>query len=229
MRYLKPLCSHPKPHGIFSKYIYQNHCATLQPANLTPRNPSFIEKATRLLLDVLWSVETSDGDGYIYCVIDIKALQKRIWLFRLMRYATAASVTSTKAMTESAGGAVAVLSWRNSPYPYSLNWLDEFDDPQLARQLYTEAFPLVDITIVPDDEIMQHRRIALLELIQKHIRDRDLIGMVDRITTLLVRGFTNDSQLRKHCFIICCNAAIPPVSPVLLRRLPNVHHYKRRD
>ncbi len=80
--------------------------------------------------------------------------------------------------------------------PYSLNWLDEFDDPQLARQLYTEAFPLVDITIVPDDEIMQHRRIALLELIQKHIRDRDLIGMVDRITTLLVRGFTNDSQLQ---------------------------------
>lgn len=76
------------------------------------------------------------------------------------------------------------------------NWLDEFDDPQLARQLYTEAFPLVDITIVPDDEIMQHRRIALLELIQKHIRDRDLIGMVDRITTLLVRGFTNDSQLQ---------------------------------
>ena len=83
-----------------------------------------------------------------------------------------------------------------SPYPYSLNWLDEFDEPQLARQLYTEAFPLVDITIVPDDEIMQHRRIALLELIQKHIRDRDLIGMVDRITTLLVRGFTNDSQLQ---------------------------------
>lgn len=66
----------------------------------------------------------------------------------------------------------------------------------LPRQLYTEAFPLVDITIVPDDEIMQHRRIALLELIQKHIRDRDLIGMVDRITTLLVRGFTNDSQLQ---------------------------------
>ena len=43
---------------------------------------------------------------------------------------------------------------------------------------------------------MQHRRIALLELIQKHIRDRDLIGMVDRITTLLVRDFTNDSQLQ---------------------------------
>ncbi|HED1252855.1 TPA: Rpn family recombination-promoting nuclease/putative transposase [Citrobacter amalonaticus] len=52
------------------------------------------------------------------------------------------------------------------------------DDPQLARQLYTEAFPLVDITVISDDEIMQHKRIALLELMQKHIRDRDLMGLV---------------------------------------------------
>ncbi|MFR4487735.1 MAG: Rpn family recombination-promoting nuclease/putative transposase [Escherichia coli] len=102
----------------------------------------------------------------------------------------------TKAMMSPAGGTICFYHGETSPYPYSLNWLDEFDEPQLARQLYTEAFPLVDITIVPDDEIMQHRRIALLELIQKHIRDRDLIGMVDRITTLLVRGFTNDSQLQ---------------------------------
>ena len=35
---------------------------------------------------------------------------------------------------------------QQSPYPWSLNWLDEFDNPQLARQLYSEAFPLVDIT-----------------------------------------------------------------------------------
>lgn len=50
--------------------------------------------------------------------------------------------------------------------PYSLCWLDEFDDPESARQLYSTAFPLIDITVVPDDEIMQHRRMALLELIQ---------------------------------------------------------------
>ncbi len=128
MQYLKPLCSHPKPHGIFSKYIYQNHCASFATCKPYAWNPL-------VLLKKVYALTT-------------------------------------------------------------LNWLDEFDDPQLARQLYTEAFPLVDITIVPDDEIMQHRRIALLELIQKHIRDRDLIGMVDRITTLLVRGFTNDSQLQ---------------------------------
>lgn len=58
------------------------------------------------------------------------------------------------------------------------------------------AFPLVDITVVPDDDIMQHRRVALLELIQKHIRQRDLLGLVERLAELLVKGCANDSQLK---------------------------------
>lgn len=82
-----------------------------------------------------------------------------------------------------------------SPYPFSLCWLDEFANPVAARALYADAFPLVDITVVPDDEIMHHRRIALLELVQKHIRQRDLLGLVDRLALLLVTGCANDSQM----------------------------------
>ncbi|EHC71615.1 Putative membrane protein, partial [Salmonella enterica subsp. enterica serovar Montevideo str. S5-403] len=51
-------------------------------------------------------------------------------------------------------------------------------------------------TVVSDDDIMQHRRIALLELIQKHIRQRDLLGLVERIASLLVTGCANDRQLK---------------------------------
>ena len=69
-------------------------------------------------------------------------------------------------------------------------------EPAIARKIYSSAFPLVDITVVPDDEIMQHRKMALLELIQKHIRQRDLLGLVDQIVSLLVTGNTNDRQLK---------------------------------
>ncbi|RYM60787.1 hypothetical protein BSQ98_19165 [Serratia liquefaciens] len=31
---------------------------------------------------------------------------------------------------------------KRSPYPYSTNWLQEFDDPTLAGKLYTGDFPL---------------------------------------------------------------------------------------
>ncbi|CDZ85073.1 transposase [Citrobacter koseri] len=43
---------------------------------------------------------------------------------------------------------------------------------------------------------MQHRRIALLELIQKYIRQRDLMGLVEQLASLLVMGYTTDSQLK---------------------------------
>ena len=160
---------------------------------------SFLEDDLRpYYSDILYSLETTRGAGYVHVLIEHQSAPDKLMAFRLMRYAIAAMQRHLDKGYDRVPLVVPLLFYHGetSPYPYSLNWLDEFDDPKLARQLYTEAFPLVDITIVPDDEIMQHRRIALLELIQKHIRDRDLIGMVDRITTLLVRGFTNDSQLQ---------------------------------
>ncbi len=54
-----------------------------------------------------------------------------------------------------------------SPYPFSLRWLDEFVAPELAGHLYHGAFPLADITVIPDDEIATHQRMATLELLQK--------------------------------------------------------------
>ncbi len=47
---------------------------------------------------------------------------------------------------------------KRRPYPYSTRWLDEFGDPALAGRLYSSAFPLVDVTVIPDDEIASHRR-----------------------------------------------------------------------
>jgi predicted transposase/invertase (TIGR01784 family) len=71
-----------------------------------------------------------------------------------------------------------------SPYPYSLNWLDAFAQPRLAREIYNTAFPLVDVTIIPDDKILTHKRVSFLELVQKHIRQRDLLELAGQITYL---------------------------------------------
>lgn len=54
-------------------------------------NPLVLLKSLRAYYsDVLWSVETSDGDGYIYCVIEHQSSAEKNMAFRLMRYATAA-------------------------------------------------------------------------------------------------------------------------------------------
>lgn len=84
---------------------------------------------------------------------------------------------------------------RRSPYPYSTRWLDEFDDPALAENLYGSSFPLVDITVIPDDEIADHRSMAALTLLQKHIHQRDLAELVDRLVPILLAGYLSSSQV----------------------------------
>jgi predicted transposase YdaD len=63
---------------------------------------------------------------------------------------------------------------RGSPWPYTLNWTELFASPGTARKLYTGDFPLIDVGAINDDEIMKHRRMALLELMLKHAQTRDL-------------------------------------------------------
>lgn len=84
---------------------------------------------------------------------------------------------------------------KRSGYPYSTRWLDGFDDPQLAGRLYSSAFPLVDVTVIPDDEIAGHRSMAALTLLQKHIHQRDLAELVDRLAPILLAGYLSSSQV----------------------------------
>lgn len=160
---------------------------------------SFIEADLRSCYsDVLWSLHTRDGGGYVYVVIEHQSSADPHMAFRLLRYAMTVMQRHLDAGHKELPLVIPMLFYHGnrSPYPYSLCWLDAFADPVAARQLYASAFPLVDITVVPDDEILTHRRMALLELMQKYIRQRDLMGLVEQLATLLLTGCANDTQLQ---------------------------------
>lgn len=159
---------------------------------------SFIEDDLRACYsDVLYSLNTARGDGYVYCLIEHQSKSDKLMAFRLMRYAIAAMQRHLEAGHQRLPLVIPILFYhgQTSPYPYSLDWLALFDEPPLAKQLYGSAFPLVDVTAIPDDDIMQHRRMAILELLQKHVRQRDLSELLDRLVTLLLTGYTTDEQL----------------------------------
>jgi len=62
-------------------------------------------------------------------------------------------------------------------------------------RLYGGAFPLVDVTVIPDDEIADHRSMAALTLLQKHIHHRDLAELVERLAPILLAGYLSSSQV----------------------------------
>lgn len=117
--------------------------------------------------------------------------------FRLIRYAVTAMQRHLEAGHKKLPLVIPVLFYigKRSPYPYSTRWLDEFDDPALAGKLYSSAFPLVDVTVIPDDEIAGHRSMAALTLLQKHIHQRDLAELVDRLAPILLAGYLFSSQV----------------------------------
>ena len=160
---------------------------------------AFVEDNLRQYFsDVLYSMKTTTGgDGYVHVLIEHQSTPDKHMAFRLIRYAVAAMQRHLDAGHKKLPLVIPVLFYagKRTPYPYSTNWLQEFDDPAQAHKLYSNEFPLVDITLIPDDEIMHHRRMAALTLLQKHIRRRDLAELTGRLSTILLTGFLCSSQI----------------------------------
>lgn len=159
---------------------------------------SFIEEDLHSYFsDMLYSLKTACGDGYIHVLIEHQSSPDRHMAFRLMRYAIAAMQQHLEAGHNVLPLVIPILFYqgRRSPYPNSMNWLDEFSDPVVAGRIYSQNFPLVDITVIPDDEIMRHRSMAALTLIQKHIRQRDLTRLLDKLAILLTRNHISGQQV----------------------------------
>lgn len=205
----KTFLTHPETARDFLEFHLPTSLRCLCNMNtLKLESGSFIDEDLRAYYsDVLWSLKTTEGDGYIYVVIEHQSTPDAHMAFRLMRYAMATMQRHLDAGNKKLPLVIPLLFYHGvqTPYPFTLCWLDEFEDPEVARALYNAAFPLVDITVVSDDEIMQHRRMALLELIQKHIRQRDLLGLVEKFVALLVTGYANDSQLKSLFNYIMCS------------------------
>ncbi|PWC09193.1 Rpn family recombination-promoting nuclease/putative transposase, partial [Brenneria corticis] len=83
--------------------------------------------------------------------------------------------------------------------------------------------PLVDLTVIPDDEIKTHSKAAPLELVQKHIRQRDILELVQDIG-LLFGQWAPPPELRKALLVYIIKSgntrSVPHFTQVLTEKLP---------
>ncbi|MGJ0193689.1 Rpn family recombination-promoting nuclease/putative transposase [Pantoea sp. RRHST58] len=158
---------------------------------------SFIEEDLRAYYsDILYSLQTTGKTGYVYVIIEHQSSTDRLMAFRLMRYAIAVMQRHLDAGHRHLPLVIPLLFYhgKQSPWPFSMRWTALFSEPELASRLYGGPFPLVDVTVMADSEIARHRSMAALTLLQKHIRQRDLTGLFERLVTLMLQ----DSVTRKQ-------------------------------
>ncbi|EDT6782881.1 Rpn family recombination-promoting nuclease/putative transposase [Salmonella enterica] len=144
-------------------------------------------------------------------------------MYRQMRYAIAAMQRHLEAGHGRLPLVIPLQFYHGerSPYPYSTNWLDCFSNPEVAGKIYTNPFPLVDVTVIDDDDIMCHRRMAALTLLMKHIRQRDLMELLDKLPLLMVE-MVSDEQVRVliHYMVNAGDSPSPEFMRALAARLP---------
>ncbi|CAG9435266.1 Rpn family recombination-promoting nuclease/putative transposase [Providencia alcalifaciens] len=151
-------------------------------------NSSFIDKQLRSRLsDVLYSVQTTKGEGYIYLLVEHQSTPDKLMAWRLMHYAFLAMNQHLQQGHKTLPLVVPVLFYHGgcSPYPYSQLWTECFPLPGIAKELYTQPFPLVDVTVIDDNELVNHRKVAVMELAMKHKYLRDEF---DRVIPLLAQA-----------------------------------------
>ncbi|ATW34175.1 Rpn family recombination-promoting nuclease/putative transposase [Candidatus Williamhamiltonella defendens] len=155
--------------------------------------------------DMVYSFETVTGkDGYLYCLLEHQSTADKMMAFRMKKYSLAVMQQHLDQGYSTLPLVVPVLFYHGetSPYPYSLDWFDCFDDKEAARRLDSEPFTLVDVTVIPEEDILKHGMIAWLELVQKLVRVRDMMDIAPYLIRLDKRFPLNDDLFKSLLYYL---------------------------
>ncbi|EPW1515428.1 Rpn family recombination-promoting nuclease/putative transposase [Salmonella enterica subsp. diarizonae serovar 48:r:z] len=214
-----------------SAHLPQDIRARVRLETLKLEPGSFVDQKLRELhSDVLYSVETADGDaGYIYCLVEHQSTADRMMAWRMLRYSMAVMDAHLKKGNETLPVVVPLLFYQGTvrPYPYSTDWLDCFAAPALAREVYSRPWPLVDVSVMEDSDLQSHRRMALLELVQRDIRHRDAASLLREVVRLIrLAGNTREQVEAVLCYIIYNGMTSESITPFLYELAGEIPEYK---
>jgi predicted transposase/invertase (TIGR01784 family) len=155
-------------------------------STLSLSSGSFVdEDIKQFCSDLVYALKSKQGEYcYIYCLVEHQSTDDPLMPFRMLRYCLAVMQRHiNRYKTKKSVPLVVPLLFyhgQKRPYPHThkMRFVDCFENVELVERLYHGPLPLVDITTVPDAEILTHRSIALLEAVLKHTWSRDLLEEV---------------------------------------------------
>ncbi|EJU3354458.1 Rpn family recombination-promoting nuclease/putative transposase [Salmonella enterica] len=148
--------------------------------------------------DILYSVKMAQGEQcLLYCVVEHQSTQDEMMAWRMTKYTIRAMNDHLNKGYRKLPVVVPLLFYHGDvrPYPYSMDWLDCFEQPELARQVLSKPWPLIDVSVLDDDDIKSHRRMALLEMVQRDIRLRDGKELLARLVQLIQMKLNSREQV----------------------------------
>ncbi|EEE8475204.1 ISNCY family transposase, partial [Salmonella enterica subsp. enterica serovar Muenchen] len=93
--------------------------------------------------------------------------------------------------------------------------------------VYSRPWPLVDVSVMEDSDLQSHRRMALLELVQRDIRHRDAASLLRDVVQLIrLAGNTREQVEAVLCYIIYNGMTSESITPFLYELAGEIPEYK---
>jgi predicted transposase/invertase (TIGR01784 family) len=128
--------------------------------------------------DLVFSCELADKPAYLALLVEHQSSPDPMLPFRIHGYLFGILQSYRKQRPNGLLPAVYTLVFYHgeaTPYPYSLDLLDVFDDPLgLMREVLYQPLSLIDVNQLTDEELMKQQWVGPMARALKHIRERDL-------------------------------------------------------
>ena len=170
--------------------------------SISIESESYIEKdLKRYCSDVVYKVNIDSGkkveSAYIYLLIEHQSTVELLMPLRMLRYQLAIIQKHVDKQAQNVLKLPTVVpivlyNGLKSPYPYPQDIADLFADQVLYQQMPVGRFRLIDLTVMSDEELLQHNILSVLEIMLKHIHQRDLMLAAKSIIEALRLGYQND-------------------------------------
>ncbi len=146
--------------------------------------------------DILYSLKIADNLGYIYILIEHQSTPAPLMPFRMLRYQLGVMKQHLNQGHKKLPLVVPLLFYQGppTPYPDTTRLIDCFEEPKVAEKIWGKPFKLIDLTVIPDEELRTHKSVALLEIVQKHIRVKDIMHFIQDVVTLFELGYTDKGK-----------------------------------
>ena len=136
--------------------------------------------------DILYSLKIDGHKGYVYINVEHQSTPQELIPIRMFRYKLGIIKQHLDQGHKKAPAVIPILFYHGkSPYPYSLRLIDCFEDKAFAKEHFFDDPIAVDISLTSDEDIYKHRKLGLLEMVQKHIFTRELDDIADSLARLV--------------------------------------------
>lgn len=164
--------------------------------SIEPQKDSFVEEDLKLqIADLLYTAKFQGKQGpqigYLYLLVENTSTPYKTLPLRMQKYCLAILEHHLKAKKKGPPPLPLPLIYPmifytgKKPYPYSTDFLDLFEDPELAKRIYHAPCPLVDLTTIPDEHLLKARHFGSMAFLTKHIRELDFLPLLEQIVELL--------------------------------------------